>query len=288
MRFAKFLAAACFIAANAAPAPAQIVEPLKVLEGERRDRLEMESRLAREAAARRQKEKADEAAQAEARRKLEQATATPPGTPTPAAAPDEPGRAPALPGQASAADSAKEAAPKTVVATPAPAPPAARVLISVDKGAQRMRVTVDGKLRHSWAVSTGRTRYETPTGTFRPFRLAREHYSKEWDDAPMPHSIFFTAGGHAIHGSNDTGRLGRRASHGCVRLAPSNAAALFALVQAEGPNATRVTITDGSGVKTARKAARSRTVDASPGRFDPVRRATPDSWLTGPGDSWFE
>src|SRR3712207_2635604 len=93
-------------------------------------------------------------------------------------------------------------------------PAAASVLISVDKGAQRMLVSVDGKPRHSWPVSTGRRAFETPAGTFRPFRLEKEHYSKEWDNAPMPHSIFFTAGGHAIHGSFETRRLGRRASHG--------------------------------------------------------------------------
>ena len=70
---------------------------------------------------------------------------------------------------------------------PPPAPPP-RVVITVDKAAQRMRVTVDGKLRYSWPVSTGRPHYETPSGTFRPLRLARVHYSKEWDHAPMPHS----------------------------------------------------------------------------------------------------
>ena len=124
-----------------------------------------------------------------------------------------------------------------------PVAPPPRVLITVDKAAQRMRVTVDGKLRHSWAVSTGRAQHETPTGTFRPLHLARVHYSREWDDAPMPHSIFFTDRGHAIHGSNATRSLGRRASHGCVRLAPSKAAALFALVQAEGQGMTKLIIT---------------------------------------------
>jgi lipoprotein-anchoring transpeptidase ErfK/SrfK len=54
------------------------------------------------------------------------------------------------------------------------------------------------------------------------------HFSKEWDDAPMPHSIFFTQRGHAIHGSYETPHLGTAASHGCVRLNPGNAAKLFA------------------------------------------------------------
>ena len=37
--------------------------------------------------------------------------------------------------------------------------------------------------------------------------MARKHFSREWDDAPMPHSIFFTRIGHAIHGTTYTGKL---------------------------------------------------------------------------------
>ena len=148
-----------------------------------------------------------------------------------------------------------------------------------------MRVTVDGKLRHSWAVSTGRAHYETPTGTFRPLNLARKHYSKEWDNAPMPHSIFFTDRGHAIHASNATRSLGRRASHGCVRLAPGNAAALFALVRAESLAATKVTITNGVSPG---KVARLRTVEARARKRAHVRRASSDPWQVGFGDRWPE
>src|SRR5829696_5369853 len=86
------------------------------------------------------------------------------------------------------------------------------------QGHQRMTVLVDGETRYSWPVSTGMKGYATPAGTFRPFRLEEEHYSKEWDDAPMTHSIFFTPAGHAIHGSNATRRLGSPASHGCIRV----------------------------------------------------------------------
>jgi lipoprotein-anchoring transpeptidase ErfK/SrfK len=121
----------------------------------------------------------------------------------------------------------------------------AGILINVDKSAQRMTVEVDGAVRHVWAVSTGRSGYATPSGSFRAFRLEKDHYSKEWDDAPMPHSIFFTPKGHAIHGSYETRRLGRAASHGCVRLAPGNAAKLFALVQSHGLGGTRVVVTGG-------------------------------------------
>jgi hypothetical protein len=58
----------------------------------------------------------------------------------------------------------------------------------------------------------------------------------------MPHSIFFN-GGFAIHGSYEVGRLGRPASHGCIRLHPSNAAALYALVKQHGSGDTTIRVT---------------------------------------------
>jgi lipoprotein-anchoring transpeptidase ErfK/SrfK len=118
----------------------------------------------------------------------------------------------------------------------------ANILIVIDKSIQRMVVTVDGINRYSWPVSTGRPGYSTPSGTFTPFRMEADHFSKEWDDAPMPHAIFFTRKGHAIHGSYHGG-LGTPRSHGCVRLAPENAAILYQLVEAEGLNRTKVVLT---------------------------------------------
>jgi hypothetical protein len=119
----------------------------------------------------------------------------------------------------------------------------ASVLIRVDKAAQIMTVTVDGAQRYAWPVSTGMADYDTPAGEFQPFRMERDHFSREWDDAPMPYSIFFTQEGHAIHGSFDVKHLGRPASHGCVRLAKANAAVLFALVKEQGVKNTKVTLT---------------------------------------------
>ena len=118
----------------------------------------------------------------------------------------------------------------------------ANILVSIDKATQRMSVSVDGVQRYDWPVSTGAPGYSTPTGSFRPFRMERDHFSQEWDNAPMPYSIFFTPLGHAIHGSYQTNRLGTAASHGCVRIAPANAAILFALVSAEGLSSTEVTV----------------------------------------------
>ena len=132
-------------------------------------------------------------------------------------------------------------------------PAQANVLIKIDQSAQRMNVLVDGEQRYSWPVATGRAGYSTPNGNFRPNRMEEEHYSDEYDSAPMPHSIFFDDKGHAIHGSSE--KLGRPASHGCVRLSTANAATLFALVEKEGMSKTRVEIEGAPPTRVAREPA---------------------------------
>jgi hypothetical protein len=128
----------------------------------------------------------------------------------------------------------------------------AKVAITVDKDNQQMTVAVDGVERYRWPVSSGLPSYETPNGSFRTFRMEEDHYSKEFDDAPMPHSIFFTKKGHAIHGTDSANRLGSPASHGCVRLSRDNASKLYALVKEEGVLNTTVTLTGSSQVALAR------------------------------------
>jgi len=119
----------------------------------------------------------------------------------------------------------------------------AEVQIKVDKSIQQMTVTINGEQLYTWPVSTGLSEYDTPAGEFQPFRMERHHFSREWDDAPMPHSIFFTQDGHAIHGSYHVKNLGKPASHGCVRLAPENARTLFDLVKKDGVKNAKVTLT---------------------------------------------
>ena len=123
------------------------------------------------------------------------------------------------------------------------APARAELLIAIDKSTQQMTVAVDGYTRYVWPVSSGAPGYDTPSGQFKPFRMEADHFSKEWDEAPMPHSIFFTMQGHAIHGSGHVKAIGTPASHGCVRLEPRNAAVLFALVKQEKMANTRVVLT---------------------------------------------
>lgn len=123
------------------------------------------------------------------------------------------------------------------------APAWADVVVHIDKSAQRMAVSIDGAARYNWPVSTGRRGYGTPSGVFRPQTMARRWFSRRYYNSPMPHSIFFHRG-FAIHGTYELARLGGPASHGCVRLHPSHAAALFALVARNGPRNTRIVISN--------------------------------------------
>ncbi len=111
----------------------------------------------------------------------------------------------------------------------------------VSKSTQTMHVYVHGQLRHSWPVSTGRGRYATPSGSFRPQRLERRWYSTKYNNAPMHYAVFYNRG-YAIHATNEVNRLGRPASRGCVRLSPRHASAFFDLVRAHGFSQTRIRI----------------------------------------------
>jgi hypothetical protein len=118
----------------------------------------------------------------------------------------------------------------------------AQVVIAIDKSRQQMTVLFDGAEQHVWKVSTG-LGGGPPSGTYRPERLERQWFSRKYDWSPMPHSIFFYKG-YAIHGTTYVSRLGRRASHGCVRLHPKNAAILFALVRSQGMRKTTIVVAD--------------------------------------------
>ena len=117
----------------------------------------------------------------------------------------------------------------------------AGIVAKINISSQRMDVFVDGAPRYNWAVSTARSPYRTPTGTFRPTAVVRYHASTIYSGSPMPYSIFFLRG-YAIHGSYETKYLGRPASHGCVRLHPANAHALYSLVKQYGAGNTLIQI----------------------------------------------
>lgn len=123
---------------------------------------------------------------------------------------------------------------------PKPLPPS--LVAKVDLTRQRMEVIEHGASKFSWAISSGRQGYETPRGSFRAQWSAKMWYSQKYDLAPMPHAVFFHANGSAIHATTSVGLLGQPASHGCVRLAPANAATFYALVQKHSLKATQIQV----------------------------------------------
>jgi hypothetical protein len=163
---------------------------------------------------------------------------------------------------------------------------AATVRVEVDLGTQTMHVS-SSHGDYDWPVSTGRPGFRTPTGAYRPQRMYEMTHSNEYDNAPMPHAIFFS-GGYAIHGTYSTGQLGRVASHGCIRLAPGHAAALYRMVQREGasivisgqaPGGDEDAQNREGGKLTAKRRGHDsalRTLMPHPLRFAHARRFSPD------------
>jgi lipoprotein-anchoring transpeptidase ErfK/SrfK len=122
-----------------------------------------------------------------------------------------------------------------------PPPPPITLTLKVDLRAQRVTVQEGNSVKHVWPISSGRGGYATQTGTFQPQWTSKMWYSRQWDMAPMPHAVFFNKG-TAFHATNAVGSLGRPASHGCIRLAPANAAKLYSLVHRHGLASTKVIV----------------------------------------------
>ena len=141
----------------------------------------------------------------------------------------------------------------------------ADLLIQIDKSTQRMSVTVNGEQLYVWPVSTGGKDYNTPSGTFKPFRMEIDHYSDEYDSAPMPYSIFFTGTGIAVHGTYEVRNLGHAVSHGCVRLSLKNAGTLWGLVKQEKMANTKLVLT--GDVPASGTVARSRPLQVTSGDY---------------------
>jgi lipoprotein-anchoring transpeptidase ErfK/SrfK len=157
------------------------------------------------------------------------------------------------------AQTSRQAALAPVTRAPQKASPAVRAVINLST--QRMSVSVNGALVHTWKISSGRAGYHTPRGTFRPNWLSRMHYSRQYDGAPMPYSVFFNRG-IATHGTNAVSRLGRPASHGCIRLRTSNARTFYNLVRKYGKSRVRIVVqgtTPRSSTPVARRSRPSRS-----------------------------
>ncbi|MFO7298534.1 MAG: L,D-transpeptidase [Pseudomonadota bacterium] len=128
----------------------------------------------------------------------------------------------------------------------------------VDLSTQRMTVISRGEVLYVWPISSGRRGYFTPTGTFYPQWRARMWYSKQYDGAPMPYSVFFHRG-YAVHGTYATGLLGRPASHGCIRLSTKNAATFYKLIDQHGMESTQIIVKGTTNVGAPKVAQRSRS-----------------------------
>jgi lipoprotein-anchoring transpeptidase ErfK/SrfK len=182
--------------------------------------------------------------------------------------------------------------PEATDAEAAPALAGSQILINIDKSRQQMTVLVDGIEKYSWPVSTGKYGYSTPSGTFTPTSMNEVWYSKQWDNSPMPHSIFFLKDGHAIHGSHEVKNLGKPVSHGCVRISPDNAAILYDLVKSTGMENTKVVlagVTPGDESNVPDEPAYSYNYGTPPwgprpGYFPPPppRRGLFGGWFRGP------
>lgn len=119
----------------------------------------------------------------------------------------------------------------------------AEVMVKVDISKQQMRVYVNGKRKYVWRVSTGKKGWRTPTGNFQPYKMYKNYYEKRWD-SNLPYLVMIHAArGIGIHGTNQSSKLGRPASHGCIRLSVGNAAKFYRLVQRYGLSKSQVTIT---------------------------------------------
>src|SRR6516165_7892608 len=171
---------------------------------------------------------------------------------------------------------------------PGPKKTGSAILININKAKQRMTVFVDGIEKYHWPVSTGRAGYSTPSGSYTATSMNEIWYSKEWDNSPMPHSIFFIRDGHAIHGSYEVKNLGKPASHGCVRISPENATTLYALVKQNGLENTQVVlsgVTPGGEFKSARAPAQAHhaQAQADPGSsFSPFGAPSYYNYYNGP------
>ncbi|MEL6299076.1 MAG: L,D-transpeptidase family protein [Pseudomonadota bacterium] len=202
---------------------------------------------------------------------------------------------------------------KTAALTKPEAPVAAKkkplrptLFATINLSTQRMTVKAGGKTLHTWKISSGRAGYHTPRGSFRPSWSSKMWHSRQYDGAPMPYAVFFNKG-IATHGTTATYRLGRPASHGCIRLRTSHARRFYTLVHRHGYKRTRIVVT-GATPKTKTRVARKRprrterrayTVSsypranraisvrrvrrAAPRRY--VRRPRPQRRLVFPGDS---
>lgn len=101
---------------------------------------------------------------------------------------------------------------------PAP-PPGANKHVVIDKTTQTLRAYEGDRLVLETRVSTGKWDRATPNGQFTAGVKDRMHYSKLFQNAPMPYSVQVN-GNVFVHGFSSVPRF--PASHGCIRVPLDN------------------------------------------------------------------
>ncbi|OFZ30239.1 MAG: hypothetical protein A2622_09285 [Bdellovibrionales bacterium RIFCSPHIGHO2_01_FULL_40_29] len=124
------------------------------------------------------------------------------------------------------------------------------IYAQIVKSEQKLYLYIQGILQTSWSVSTGLPKYETPHLNTHPNgRIYDAYTSKKFPGGDykglgnMPYAVFIE-GGFAIHGTAESNwpKLGRKASHGCIRIHPDNALYFNRLVREAGVRNTWVSV----------------------------------------------
>lgn len=120
--------------------------------------------------------------------------------------------------------------------------------ISLSK--QRMYFYLNGQLSDTFKISTGNSKHPTPLMDRRPSGpMFLKYTSKKFPGGNymglgnMPYVVFIR-GGYAIHGTTkgNINFLGKRVSHGCIRLHPANGKIVYEHIKQVGIENTWVTI----------------------------------------------
>lgn len=104
--------------------------------------------------------------------------------------------------------------------------PAGPIVITVDVAAQTLSVFRDGYEIGASAILYGADEKPTPLGTFPISQKDAHHFSRTYDNAPMPYALRLTGDGVFIHGSKVEWGY---ATHGCIGVPVAFAKKLFAV-----------------------------------------------------------